>query len=76
MQLKKYLKINKLSYREFADRMNNPIERALYKLPSRKITFSSIGRWVEGRWKPNLESMKIIQTMTHGKVTMKDFLMD
>jgi hypothetical protein len=76
MDLKKYLKINNLSYRDFAGKLNDKKKRELMNLPLFPISWSSIYRWSVKKCKPNLKYMKIIQTMTHGKVTMKDFLGD
>lgn len=74
MQIKKYLKINKLSMRGFARLLNDPLLRKKFKLCDKKIAHSQIANWIHGVHKPNMHSMKILQRMTHGQISMKDFV--
>jgi hypothetical protein len=73
MKLKKYKEIHKMTYRALAEKLNDPEKRKKYGLDLLKISHVSVRSWTIGRCKPSLFFMKILQTMTHGKVSIKDF---
>lgn len=74
MDIKKYMKINRLSCRKFADLLNNMELRKKYKLPMQQIRHNTIAYWARKAHRPSLQSMKILQCMTNGVVSIKDFL--
>lgn len=76
MDLAKYLKINKLSYRKMAEKLSDPVARKKFNLPLGTVSHAVIGIWARKERLPSLPYMKILQAMTHGKVSMKDFVVD
>jgi hypothetical protein len=76
VKLKKYLTINKLSYRDFCKIINDPEKRKRHSLPLNRISHASIYQWTNGTHIPNLRSVKILQIMTQGQITIKDFSVD
>lgn len=76
MDLAKYLKINNLTHREMAEKLSDPIARKKFNLPPGKVSHAAVGIWARKESIPSLPYMKILQVMTHGKISMKDFLTD
>lgn len=62
MKLKKYLKLAKITQKDFAEQLG--------------VTQASISHWCDGSQLPRQETMRKILVLTGGEVTLADFYND